>query len=85
MRRLLMFGLGLLARLLALIAGHYADWLFGRASEEDDRGVDLLHDLGRFFRRLVTMTARRLTGRNGDRHYDYEEEQEWQPELFGAR
>jgi len=84
MRSSTTFALGMLARALSVMAGHYSDWLLHKVSQAPDAGCDFLRDFWQFCRRLMAVLAERLGGRPA-RHYSGYEEEEYESELFGAR
>ena len=80
MQPMLTFGLGLTARVVALLAEQFAQWVFHRVSEGAEAGFDLLAEFGRFCRWFLRSTAGEFCGRRGRYPDDYEEE--WQPGMY---
>jgi len=78
------FALGLLARAVSILAAYYCEWLMHKLSHGSDAGFDFLRDLWQFCRRLMAVLAEQICGRPAQRFARYEEE-EYEPELFGAR
>lgn len=70
------FWIGMLARLVGVIAERYAGWLFGKIGDGAELGLDLLDDIGEFFHSMLQWAASQLCGR---RTFGYDEE--WRPGL----
>jgi hypothetical protein len=64
------FGIGMLARLVGIVADNFARWTFQQVSEGADAGMDLLTDLWDFGQSLLRMLASQLCGRPMRRYYD---------------
>lgn len=79
MRQFTTFTIGLLARLVSIIATLYGDWLLRKILAGTEH-FDFLRDLKRFFRWLLTRLADWLCGRRSG----YEDDG-YEAELFAAR
>ncbi len=81
MERFILFGLGALARAASSVLGYYADWLFAQLVDGVDGALDLVGDLWRFARALVTNLAERIVGRRGR---DFGRDGDgWEPAYYG--
>jgi hypothetical protein len=84
MRPFVTLALGLLAKALSVVAAYYSDWLMEKLAHGFDASFTFFQDFKRFWHRLLTMVACQLGSRHGQLDDEYENE-EWRPELFGAR
>lgn len=48
MRQSVLFGIGVLARFLAMLAEHFAQWIFDQTSQGAEAGMDLLGGIWEF-------------------------------------
>lgn len=76
MRPLLTFGIGMIARVLAMLAEHFSRWVFQQVSEGSEAGLDLLGELYQFCLWFLRMMASRLGGRRHRHHEEYDDELE---------
>ena len=77
------FGLGIIARILGVILAHYADWMMHKVAEGADVGRGFVADLGKFARRVLRVFAGQMCGRSIRRYEDCEEQERYEPSLFG--
>jgi hypothetical protein len=78
MSQTMSFFIGMLARLVSLLASHYADWLLHKVAEGTDEVIGFLCEVREFAQWLVGALAEQLCGRR-QRSYDGH----WEPEVFG--
>jgi len=85
MRLLWKFGFAMLARVLGTLARYYAEWLFHQVDEGAELNFDLVSDLERFLRWFLRIVAHQFGGRNGPSYSRYDDDDEWEPALYGSR
>lgn len=74
MKDVVAFSIGVLARLVGLIAERYAGWLLHKVSEGAELGIDALTDLREFMQWLLHSAASQLSGGRGYAYGDYEDQ-----------
>jgi hypothetical protein len=77
MRQLLAFGIGMLARFVALLAEHFARWLLHQIRDGKEAGADLLSELRDFGEWFLQMLAGQLCRRPARQFNGYESEYDY--------
>jgi hypothetical protein len=71
MPRFQKFTIGMLARVLGLIADHFAQWLLHQVSSGGEHGLSFLDDVWEFGQALLRMLAEQFGGRSRPRYAEY--------------